>query len=306
MVRKLKHIGLPNCYKLSNGTVEVIVTTEIGPRVVHYGFKGAGNILGLCPPGAKVKTELGIWKPIGGHRLWTAPEGIPRSYVPDSSPIDFDIEGNNEIRLIQPIEKSTGIRKEMTVKLAGKGTKVTLLHSITNTGLWAIEVSPWALSIMDGGGSVIIPQEPYRSHDEYLLPARPMVLWHYTDLSDPRFTIGKRYLRLRTDESLAEPQKVGVADKQGWAGYYRKGTLFVKQFGYEDGALYPDGGCNCETYTAASFIELESVGPLCVLEPGESAEHVEIWHLFKDVDLGMTEEAMDAALCPIITKLPAL
>ena len=192
----------------------------------------------------------------------------------------------------------------MTVTLDKAGSGVTVHHKITNQGLWAIDAAPWALSVMSGGGRVIIPQEPYRSHDDYLLPARPMVLWHYTDLSDPRFTLGKKYVQLRTDAKLAEPQKLGVADKQGWAVYAkmksREGrgasktvhhtaercdeVVFIKRFGFVDGAAYPDGGCNCETYTAATFIELESLGPMVRLEPGGLAEHVERWSLFEGVD----------------------
>ena len=306
MVRKVAFLNLPNCRKLTNGTVEVVVTTDIGPRILRYGLCGEENILGLCPPGAKVATELGDWRPVGGHRLWTAPEAIPRSYVPDSAPVRCQKLSDLSVCLTQQVEAETGILKAMTVTLDARGTGVTVLHRITNQGRWSIEVAPWALTIMNGGGTVIIPQEPFRSHDDYLLPARPMVMWHYTDLSDPRFTLGKRHLQLSTDESLSEPQKIGVADKQGWAAYLRKGTLFVKQFTYEEGRTYPDGGCNCECYTAANFIELETVGPLQALGPGESAEHVERWHLFRNVDAGATDEQLDAALRPLLAKLRTL
>ncbi len=225
--------------------------------------------------------------------------------MPDNEPIGCAKLSVLSLRLTQPVERFSGVRKVMTVTLDARGTGVTVHHRITNRDAWAIEVAPWALSIMNGGGSVIIPQEPFRSHDDYLLPARPMVLWHYTDLSDPRFAIGPKYLRLSTDDARPKPQKIGVADKQGWAGYLRQGTLFVKQFPYHEGRTYPDGGCNCESYTAGPFIELESVGPLHILEPLESAEHVERWHLFKNVDAGSTEESLDAALRPLIAKLAA-
>jgi len=300
-MEKVAYFNQPNCCKLSNRAVEVIVTTDIGPRIIRYGFPGEDNILGECPDAA-VATELGEWKPWGGHRLWTAPEAIPRSYVPDNSPIEFKSEGENTIHLIQPVELQTGILKEMTVALDDQGSRVTVRHNITNRNLWPIEAAPWALTIMNGGGAVVLPQEPYRSHDDYLLPARPMVLWHYTDLSDPRFTIGKRYVQLRTDEALEEPQKIGVANKQGWAAYLRNGTLFVKRFGFEEGATYPDCGCNCESYTAGSFIELETLAPMHTLEPGGSAEYVERWYLFEGVEIGATEETLDAALRPLIAR----
>ena len=293
-VEKVRCLAQPNCYRLANGTVEVVVTTDIGPRIIRYAFIGEDNILGEMPEDT-VKTELGIWKPWGGHRLWTAPEAMPRSYSPDNDPVTYTIEGNT-IRLVQRVEPQTGIQKELSVTLEAKGTGVTIAHRLTNRNMWDIEVSPWALTIMNGGGEVIIPQEPYRSHDDYLLPARPLVMWHYTDLSDPRWTLGKKYIRLRTDAQLKEPQKVGVGNAQGWAAYLRHRTLLVKRFAWIKGATYPDFGSNTETYTAGSFIELETLAPMTRVTPGGSADHTERWFLFKGVDVGASEQTLDAAL----------
>ena len=302
MMEKTSYLNLPNCRRLSNDTVEVVVTTDVGPRIIRYGFLGGDNALGECPE-TKVETELGEWRPWGGHRLWTAPEALPRSYVPDNSPIPFEVEGTHTMHLRPPVEPQTGIEKEMTVTLDEAGTQVTVQHKITNRSLWAIDIAPWALTILDGGGTVILPQEPYRSHDDYLLPARPMVLWHYTDLSDPRWTWGRKYVRLRVDASLAEPQKIGIANKQGWAGYLRGSTLFVKQFPYQEGATYPDDGCNCEAYTAGSFVEVETLAPMHRLAPGEAAEHVERWHLFREVKVGETEASLDGAIRPRLASI---
>ena len=300
-IEKVPYLGQPNCYRLTNGTVEVIVTTDIGPRIIRYGFVGGDNVLAELPEPV-TKTELGEWKPWGGHRFWAAPEAMPRTYVPDSSPIEFKIEGSNTIRLIQPVEAKSGIQKEITVTLAPSGTSVTIHHKVTNKNLWAIDLAPWALTIMHGGGFTILPQEPYKSHDEELLPARPLVFWYYTNLSDPRWTIGKKYIRLKTDDNVQEAQKIGIANKQGWAAYLRAGELFVKRFGYRDGGTYPDFGCNNETYTAGSFMEIESLGPMHHLEPGQAAEHDEHWHLFKGVNAGPDEDSLDRAIAPLINR----
>jgi hypothetical protein len=299
-VERVACLKQPNCYRLSNAVVEVVVTTDVGPRVIRYAFSGEDNLLGEIPDDT-VKTEFGVWKPWGGHRLWTAPEAMPRSYSPDNDPVAFTIE-RNTIRLVQPVEPKTGIQKELAVTLDEAGTTVTLLHRLTNRNLWDIEVSPWALTIMNGGGEVIIPHEPYRSHDEYLLPARPLALWHYTDLSDPRWTMGKKYIRLKTNAQLREPQKIGIGNTQEWAAYLRNRTLFVKRFPWVAGATYPDFGSNTETYTAGTFIELETLAPIARLAPGGSAAHVERWFLFKNVDAGASEETLDAALRPLVAQ----
>jgi hypothetical protein len=299
-VEKVTCLGQPNCYRLSNGTVEVVVTTDVGPRIIKYAFIGDENILGEVPD-QSVKTELGVWKPWGGHRLWTAPEAMPRSYSPDNDPVVHAAEGRT-IRLVQPVEPKTGIQKELAVTLDEQGMGVTVRHLLVNRNLWDVEVAPWALTIMNGGGEVILPQEPYRSHDDFLLPARPMVMWHYTDLSDPRWTIGRKYIRLRSEARLKEPQKIGLGNQRGWGAYLRNRTLFVKRFDWVKDATYPDFGSNTETYTAGSFIELETLAPLVRLAPGAAVEHTERWFLFKDVDAGKTEQTLEAAIQPLVDR----
>lgn len=295
-IEKVKYFNQLNCYKLSNGTVEVIVTTDIGPRIIAYRFEGKENILGELTPDAVVKTELGEWHPWGGHRLWHAPESKPRTYVPDDAPVRVELIGSDSVRLTQPVENPTGIEKEMLVKLDSAGSHVKVTMKLTNKGLWPVDLAPWGLTIMNGGGTTIFPHEPYISHDDKLLPARPLVLWHYTDMSDPRWTWGKKFVLLKTDTTRTEPQKVGAANKQGWAAYLRKDILFIKRFQYIEGMKYPDHGCNFETYTAGDFMEIETLGPLVTLEPGESTIHIEDWFLFKDVSAGKTESELEAAL----------
>ena len=302
-IEKVKYFNQPNCYKLSNGEVEVIATTDIGPRIIRYSFVGGDNMLAELGPEAVKKTELGEWHAWGGHRLWHAPEELPRTYVPDDSPIKAEKVGSDSVRLVRPVEEATGIEKEILIKLDASGSRVTITHKLTNRNLWEIELAPWALTIVAGGGTTIIPNEPYISHDDKLLPARPIVVWHYTDLSDPRFTIGKKFIRLHTDEKLDQPQKLGVLNKQGWAGYLKHGTLFVKTFPFDEKAIYGDYGCNCETYTGGTFMEIESVGPMTKLGPGKSVTHVEEWFLFKGVDAGKTEDSLEAALKPLLSKV---
>ena len=301
-ISKIPYFNQPNCYKLANSVVEVIVTTDIGPRVIAYRFIGDENILAELGPDVVVSTELGDWHPWGGHRLWHAPEAKPRSYSPDNNPIEAEVVGGDSIRLTQPVEPSTSIQKEMLVQLDPVDSRVTILHKLMNLGHSEVKLSPWALTIMNGGGMTIFPNEPFIPHTEKLLPARPMTLWHYTDLSDPRWTFGKKFVRLQSDPNLEHPQKIGVANKQGWGAYLRGKTLFVKRFPYVEDADYPDHGCNFETYTAGSFIEVESLGPLVLLEPGQSAIYTEHWFLFNGVDAGRGEADLEKAIMPFVEK----
>jgi hypothetical protein len=298
-MEELPYLGLPRCLRLANDEASVIVATAVGPRVLYYGRRGGRNVLGECP-GASVSTELGEFKPWGGHRLWVAPEAMPSSYAPDNEPVRCEPRGERAVRLTKPADV-TGVEKSVELSLDERGAGVTLRHRLVNRGARPIEAAPWALSILRPGGAVLLPHEGFRPHAEYLLPARPLVLWHYTNMADPRWAFGRRFVRLRCDPARPEPQKIGALVRRGWAAYHEGGELFVKGFPCEAGARYPDYGCNVETFTAGDFVELESLGPLARLGPGEAAEHVERWQLFGGVDLA-DDEALEATLAPLAAR----
>jgi hypothetical protein len=300
-LKRVEHLGLPNCYALTDGVAEVVVTTDVGPRVLGYALKGGENILGECA-GERVETEWGVWRPYGGHRLWTAPEAKPRSYAPDNEPVSIEQLSEHAIRLKPPVEMRTGLQKEIMLALDGGGG-VTLTHRITNLGAWRVELAAWALTIMRGGGTALIPQEPYGPHPECLLHARPLVVWPYTDMSDARLSFGRKLILVRSDASAAEPQKIGVGNKRGWAAYMRGASLFVKRFDYKEGAQYPDAGCNNEVFIASSFIELESLSPLAAVEPGGTIEHVERWRLFEGVEVGEGDEELYETIAPLAEQV---
>jgi len=55
---------------------------------------------------------------------------------------------------------TSNLQKEMEIKLAETGTRVTVTHRIRNLGEETTEMAPWALSVMVGGGRAILPFAP--------------------------------------------------------------------------------------------------------------------------------------------------
>jgi len=159
---------------------------------------------------------------------------------------------------------------------------VTIVHKATNEGSEPVEIATWGLSVMTPGGLEIMPLPPFGPHPENLLPNRLMVAWAYTDFSDPRWRFGEHFITLRQTEE-GNPTKLGLAHKQKWVGYLTRDALFIKTFDYEEGAVYPDLGCNFETFTNSEMLEIESLSPLKKLAPGESVSHTERWYLFGDI-----------------------
>jgi len=304
-VEKMSYGGWDNCYGMSNEEVELVATSDVGPRVIRFGFVGGENEF------FENKSQLGKvggdeWRIYGGHRLWVAPEASPRSYYPDNRKVEVKIEGAT-LTLTAPPELdpsfkvNAGIQKEMELTMHGDG-HVRLVHRVTNVGLWRIELAPWALTVMAPEGRAIIPAPAPKPHPEALLPARPMAVWSYTNMADPRWIWGKKYIVLKQDPSRKEPQKLGVGNEKGWAAYARSGHLFLKVFDYVDGATYPDFGSNTETWTNQSILEVETLGPMTTLNPNETVEHVENWLLFKDVEVTDDESSIDANVLPRVKQ----
>ncbi|MFZ0590600.1 MAG: hypothetical protein WAM39_08970 [Bryobacteraceae bacterium] len=292
-IDKTEYAGWPNCYRISNGEVELIVTTDVGPRVMHYGFVGGKNVF------KEYKEQLGHsgeskWMARGGHRLWAAPESIPDTYALDNSPIKATIHGDS-IVLLQPVEKETGLQKEITVALAASGADVKVTHRIENTRAKPRHLAVWALTQMAPGGMAIAAFPPRGTHEEILLPTNPLTMWAYTDFSDKRWTFTKKYIVLRNDPDVKDSQKTGLFNAKTMAAYLLGDTLFVKRSDASGTPeSYPDFGCSFETYTDNEFLEMETLGPLVDLEHDKSVTHIENWSLKKGVHLDtISDEAID-------------
>ena len=299
-LEKIDYHGWPNCYRFSNPLVDLIVTTDVGPRIIRFGFVGEVNEF-YENPATLGKVGGSEWCNYGGHRLWHAPEAIPRTYFPDNSPVKLE-EHTGFIRLIQPVESTTGIQKEMDITLQPDAAWVQVTHRLCNNSPWMVELAAWGLSVMAPGGIAIIPLPPRGAHQDHLQPVNTLTLWAYTDMTDPRWTWGQRYILLRQDTHRTEPQKTGMMNLDGWVAYARGGHLFVKTFTYLPGKTYPDFGCSIEVFTNQAMLEVESLGPLTRLEPGESVEHVEHWYLFRDIPQPTSEAEVETWITPFVIK----
>ncbi|HTN86128.1 MAG TPA: hypothetical protein VL242_20650 [Sorangium sp.] len=289
--------GWKRAARLVCGDTELVVTLDIGPRIIRYGVIGGPNELSEIPEdlGATGGTKYRFY---GGHRLWIGPEDEQRTLQPDNEPVEHREE--NGAHVFRPAPDKYGMQKELRITADAAAGRFVLDHAIENHGAYAVEFTPWALTVMAAGGECLFPHAPFVPHPVGLLPARPLVLWPYVDMSDSRWTWGKRVLRLRQVAGKG-PQKVGTLLSQGYAAYANHGNVFLKRFPFVEGATYPDMGVNFETFTNADMLEVESLGPLQRVEPGARAQHRETWYLIK----GAQPPADDAACAAWLESIAA-
>lgn len=224
------------------------------------------------------KGGLHLW---GGHRLWHAPEEPRRTYLPDDKPVQIEqVEGG--VRAVQLVEEETGIQKTIEVKLHASQPKVEVIHTLSNQGLWPITCALWAITQVKPGGRAILPQYMGLTEDNPTLPNRVITLWPYSDINSPHVNWGNGYILIRADMTTGA-FKLGFPNPRGWLAYWRANTLFVKRAVYDGSAAYYDHGSSSECYCNADFLELESLSPVCCIQPGSSVSHLEHWEVSTDV-----------------------
>jgi len=303
---RIAYRGWADACKLSNGVIDLVVLTEVGPRVAFFGSSGGANQLHEIAEQSGL-TSGGEFRIYGGHRLWVSPE-VERTYYPDNHPVTVAVGSPSVLFTAQPEDDppGTGLRKQIEIALEPGAAHATLVHRIRNGFQQATELSPWAITVMAGGGKAILPL-PSRApfSPQSLLPTGGLVLWSYTDLADPRWTIGTKYLQLRQQASSAfrfPEQMGGIYSPLGWAAYFREGQLFVKRAEVVPGAIYPDFGCNLEVFTDPHSLEVETLGPLVKLAPGEEVVHREDWWLFSGLPAGEGDAWVDEVVLPAVER----
>jgi hypothetical protein len=294
MLEKISYAGWDHCYRLANEHIDLIVTGDVGPRIIRFGFLDQENMFKEYPEQVG-KMGSDEWMIYGGHRLWHAPEAQPRTYYPDNDPVHIQ-EIENGLIATQKPEATTGIQKQIEIILSQDKPEVHLTHRLFNHNVWAIELSPWTLSVMAPGGVAILPLPPRGPHPDFLLPTSILTLWPYTDLSDPRWVFGKKHILLKQDNDIKVPQKIGIFNSNGWAAYANHGYLFKKQVPIQFEGVYPDMGANFEVFTDDKMLELETLGPIDSLPPNGQIELQEHWTIYKITAPIQTEEDVEAVL----------
>jgi hypothetical protein len=306
MVERFSTRGWNNAYRFSNGVAELIVLADVGPRIISYGFRNGENLLYEVAEDAG-KTGGSEFRLYGGHRLWVSPE-VERTYYPDNVSVSISQRGNATV-FTAPLEElppGTRLQKELEIELAETGSEVRIMHRITNHDVHSTTLAPWTPTMMRAGGRTILPLSPRIAMDkDHYSPVGAFGIWSYTDFTDSRWVLGTSYIQL---QQVANPsgrfkeQMGGIYNSAGWGAYFSRSQLFVKRAAVIAGASYPDFGCNFEVFTNPDFIELETLGPLIELRPGEMVEHIERWWLFADVPSGENDAWIDSAVVPLVRQ----
>ncbi|MDR3257253.1 MAG: hypothetical protein LBT17_00485 [Mycoplasmataceae bacterium] len=285
VVSKIIYKKFGECILISDNQIDMIVTTNVGPRIIFFGKHKGMNFLfedlndNFHMDDKKFQDMFGknqIWHCYGGHRLWVSPENY-YTYAPDNKKVKVDI-GKNTVIFTSEIEPLRKLQKQ--IKIMFKNKQVYVEHVIKNCDNKVISLAPWALTSMVPKGIAFFKMN---DKDTGFLPNKKIITWPYTNLSDPRLFIGKKYIALKADENNKQPFKLGLDYQYGKSVYLLDGVKFTIQCQYDNEGIYPDYGCSLETYTNNYFLEIETLGKVQSIKPKQSLRHTEIWSITQNV-----------------------
>lgn len=215
------YAGWQDCYRLDNGTMQIVVVADVGPRIMDVRLHGGENLLFHVPDQLGGAGEPSF-QVRGGWRLWVAPEDPATTCALDNTPCTVvAIEGG--LRIAGPAQEAAGIEKQVELRLDHE--RLRLVSRIRNVGRTPRRYACWSLPMLRPGGRAFMPLDVGNARDYATL--RRLVLWSYTSLSDARYRIGAglvevdhRAIAPRRDEPgrPSDESKLGTDSKQGWAG----------------------------------------------------------------------------------------
>lgn len=273
----------PDAAHVAGAGISVTVDVTAGPRIVSArGATGEELLAQLIPP-VRVGPATGPRTDLhGGHRLWVAPEVPEMTYTCDDGPATLAVFDGGAVAA------DAGRPLARRLEVEAVGSTVRLRHVVTNTGDQALRLAPWAITQLRPGGTAYLPVGR-RSPDVHGLQASGAIItWPYTRLEDPR--IGLRDGVVTIDAAGMTPDtgpvKVGTDGTEPWMAYVvGDDVIIIRPPSRPPPGAFADLGATLQSYACHRFVELETVGALTHLLPGEDrvleqrwSVHRRTWH----------------------------
>jgi len=290
-VERVSYKGWQDCYRLSNGTVEVVVVPSVA-RIMHYGFVGEPSVLWINPATEGAPVKPGEWPNHGGDKAWVWPQdewgmrvgrGWPPPSATDQVPHQVEIIKGNIVRLTSPLVAGYGVRIVRDIRLEPSGTRVHILTRLEKMRDGAdFPVAAWVVAQLPAPELLLIRLHPGSTLTEGYKLFSP----------DP----WKAVRRLEADILLPE-RRSDVAVKLGCdadiLAWFKSPYLVVHRSPVGNLSDFKPGD-HAQIFSNSDvlpYIELEFTSPLRVLRKGESVSLEVTWELYRvPPDKGSPEE----------------
>jgi hypothetical protein len=285
-VRQEPFLGWADAYRVSNGRVALSVVPGAGGRVLEFSLDGQQafwvnpSLRGKLFPVSRRPTNWGAWRNYGGYKLWPAPQSLwPKSVgeAPDpfldGGPASVELLPQRGVRITGAPSLDMGLLFIRELELNPQTGVVTVQQRMRNIGTRPVDWSIWDVTQIPAPAWVFLPANPNSPHPNGIIPqGGGQSQWTNEG-------------GLIITEYKGQSGKIGADSPAGWMVGVVGDLAYVKRFPpRREDATYPDKGSTVEVYTndrSLAYIEMEVLGPIVHLEPGEEASYPETWALAK-------------------------
>lgn len=294
---RIDHRGWGDSIRLSNGQVETIVVPAIG-RIMHFGPVNGENVFWENPAlyGKTFDGRTKGWINFGGDKTWPSPEADWGNFTGKKEwdpPLAFDGQphtsriDNDTVILVSPVDPQYGLQVTRRIRLMATKPvlEVTTVYERVSgepapMGIWIIT------QLKEPAGLYMPVPENSRFEGGYY----PLIKTVPPSLKQRDFGAGRQWLSLIRDSKTSH--KIGGdAGTLIWVGDKFAVRIDSPRV---PGAEYPDHGSSAEIYTNGGdlkYIELEMLGPLHQMKPGDKLEQKNVYTLYPRTQADPQQEA---------------
>lgn len=273
-----------SCIRISNDTIELIVTVDKGPRIVYLGFVGEDNLLYndatlkyrfLNNEISQICGQTAYHYLYGGHRFYLSPSHLEQARYPDNDTVLYSIDDDG-ITFQSQTQITSEMQLSCKIMLSETDADFMVVHTAVNHSAETKHAALCTTTMVDPKGYVILPQN---DGSDIFIANRVYVCWPFTRLHDSRLSMHDRFMTVQQDPAVNYPFKIGYNNTQGLISYVTGNTVLSKRYVHDLQAVYPDNGASTQIYCCKDFLELTAQSPMYRISPEETIKHVENFSL---------------------------
>jgi hypothetical protein len=298
----IDYFGYQQCIVLENGRARVVLGHQAGGRVLEFSLDGVNAIL-LHPDQAGWVWDGQNRVGITGGRFDIGPEKlIPKRDALWLGPWEAEITGPGSARLTSVEDEATGVQLTRDFILDAESNQLSVTQSVRNVSDRVTRWCHWSRTFSTGHGICVLPlDDRSKFPDGYIMYGPGSVMDYKPD--DRNIYRDGDYLVVR--DTPLRP-KLGMDSMVGWFAYLtEQNVMFVKQYPTFPDRVYNEmAGLTISIwYKDDEVCELEPIGPMETLSPGEMSSFTETWSLVeyafpkdRKVDVGEVGKLVESRL----------
>ncbi len=281
-VSKVKVFDYEGCIELKNETTRVVLGHHRGGRVLKYELNGRDALYLADESGWKAHLA-GLKSQLTAGRFDLGPEHLQvRGNTIWQDAWTVAPTGDRQATMTSQVDPASGLQVTRTFRLAGESSRLTVTQTVFNRGKQRVRQCYWSRTFANHGGTAIIPCAPSKTRLPkmyYLAPNLKSI-----NIYPEEEAVRREGDFLIVDRPPSTP-KMGFDAVKGWVAYQtRDDLLFVKRFEVSETRNYGEPtGINLSIwYPPKAMIpccEVEPIGPMQDLAPGEQASYSVDWWL---------------------------